>query len=178
MGILARCLLPARVRNKRGLLADLTRATTGSKHASIKEALVRLTNQEIIPSSDVFFILWTIALQAEGQLRTLTMLVISMAAGADPKISPSVSCLTNLYDAGLRNYTEEHCNYGMARFDAPALKQVARVKVVLSLAKYITLDLITKRLVAVSHRVRCNGSVFVPFAWTRAQSPVLGWQRC
>lgn len=134
---------------------DLAGEATVSELASIEEALGRLVKKEIIPP-DVFSILWTIASQAEGQLRASAMLVISMAAGADPKIVDSAYRLQNLYDAGLGDYTEEHRDWKTARSAACALQRVARAKVDPSSAKYIILDLITERLVAVARGDWCD----------------------
>lgn len=86
---------------------DLVGEATVSELASIEEALGRLVKKEVIPP-DVFSILWTMASQAEGQLRASAMLVLSMAASADPKIVDSAYRLQNLFDAGLGDYTEEH----------------------------------------------------------------------
>jgi len=88
-------------------LLDLVGESTVSELASIEEALGRLVKKEVIPP-DVFSILWTMASQAEGQLRASAMLVLSMAASADPKIVDSAYRLQNLFDAGLGDYTEEH----------------------------------------------------------------------
>mmetsp|Transcript_7744 Transcript_7744/g.13486 ORF Transcript_7744/g.13486 Transcript_7744/m.13486 type:complete len:1395 (-) Transcript_7744:164-4348(-) len=134
---------------------DLAGEATVSELASIEEALGRLVKKEIIPP-DVFSILWTMASQAEGQLRASAMLVISMAAGADPKIVDSAYRLQNLYDAGLGDYTEEHSDWKTARSAACALQRVARAKVDPSSAKYIILDLITERLVAVARGDWCD----------------------
>ena len=87
------------------------------------------------------------ASQAEGELCASAMLVISMAASADPKIVDSAYRLQNLYDAGLGNYTEEHRAWKTAQSVACAFQIVARAKVEPSSAKYI-MDLITERLVA------------------------------
>ena len=133
---------------------DLAGAATVSELASIEEALGCLVKKEILPP-DVFSILWTMASQAEGQLRASAMLVISMAAGADPKIVDSAYRLQNLYDAGLGDYTEEHRDWETARSAACALQRVARAKVDPSSAKYIILDLITERLVAVARGDWC-----------------------
>ena len=84
------------------------------------------------------------------------MLVISMAASADPKIVDSAYRLQNLYDAGLGDYTEEHRDWKTARSAACALQRVARAKVDPSSAKYIILDLITERLVAVARGDWCQ----------------------
>jgi condensin complex subunit 1 len=134
---------------------DLAGDATLSELASIEEALGRLVKKEIIPP-DVFSILWTMASQAEGQLRASAMLVISMAASADPKIVDSAYRLQNLYDAGLGDYTEEHRDWKSARSAACALQRVARAKVDPSSAKYIMLDLITERLVAVARGDWCD----------------------
>jgi len=134
---------------------DLAGEATVSELASIEEALGRLVKKEIIPP-DVFSILWTMASQAEGQLRASAMLVISMAAGADPKIVDSAYRLQNLYDAGLGDYTEEHGDWKTARSAACALQRVARAKVDPTSAKYIILDLITERLVAVARGDWCD----------------------
>ena len=133
---------------------DLAGEATLSELASIEEALGKLVRKEIIPP-DVFSILWTIASQAEGQIRASAMLVISMAASADPKIVDSAYRLQNLYDAGLGDYTEEHRDWASARSAACALQRVARAKVDPSSAKYIMLDLITERLVAVARGDWC-----------------------
>lgn len=133
---------------------DLAGDATLSELASIEEALGRLVRKEIIPPG-VFSILWTMASQAEGQLRASAMLVISMAASADPKIVDSAYRLQNLYDAGLGDYTEEHRDWASARSAACALQRVARAKVDPSSAKYIMLDLITERLVAVARGDWC-----------------------
>ena len=127
---------------------------TVSELASIEEALGRLVKKEIIPP-DVFSILWQCASQAEGELRASAMLVISMAASADPKIVDSAYRLQNLYDAGLGDYTEDHRDWKTARSAACALQRVARAKVDPSSAKYIILDLITERLVAVARGDWC-----------------------
>ncbi|KAL7544117.1 hypothetical protein ACHAXR_013559 [Thalassiosira sp. AJA248-18] len=134
---------------------DLAGEATVSELASIEEALGRLVKKEIIPP-DVFSILWTMASQAEGQLRASAMLVLSMAAGADPKIVDSAYRLQNLYDAGLGDYTEEHRDWKTARSAACALQRVARAKVDPSSAKYIILDLITERLVSVARGDWCD----------------------
>ena len=136
---------------------DLAGEATVSELASIEEALGRLVKKEIIPPG-VFSILWTMASQAEGQLRASAMLVISMAASADPKIVDSAYRLQNLYDAGLGDYTEEHRDWKTARSAACALQRVARAKVDPSSAKYIILDLITERLVAVARGDWCDDS--------------------
>mmetsp|Transcript_1590 Transcript_1590/g.3412 ORF Transcript_1590/g.3412 Transcript_1590/m.3412 type:complete len:1390 (+) Transcript_1590:152-4321(+) len=134
---------------------DLAGEATVSELASIEEALGRLVKKEIIPPY-VFSILWTMASQAEGELRASAMLVISMAASADPKIVDSAYRLQNLYDAGLGDYTEEHRDWKTARSAACALQRVARAKVDPSSAKYIILDLITERLVAVARGDWCD----------------------
>eukprot|EP00578_Thalassiosira_sp_NH16_P013282 CAMPEP_0181126046 /NCGR_PEP_ID=MMETSP1071-20121207/27397_1 /TAXON_ID=35127 /ORGANISM="Thalassiosira sp., Strain NH16" /LENGTH=1435 /DNA_ID=CAMNT_0023211575 /DNA_START=62 /DNA_END=4367 /DNA_ORIENTATION=+ len=134
---------------------DLAGEATVSELASIEEALGRLVKKEVIPP-DVFSVLWTMASQAEGQPRASAMLVISMAAGADPKIVDSAYRLQNLYDAGLGDYTEEHRDWKTARSAACALQRVARAKVDPSSAKYIILDLITERLVAVARGDWCD----------------------
>lgn len=134
---------------------DLAGEATVSELASIEEALGRLVKKEVIPPY-VFSILWTMASQAEGELRASAMLVISMAASADPKIVDSAYRLQNLYDAGLGDYTEEHRDWKTARSAACALQRVARAKVDPSSAKYIILDLITERLVAVARGDWCD----------------------
>lgn len=134
---------------------DLVGEATVSELASIEEALGRLVKKEIIPP-EVFSILWQMASQAEGKLRASAMLVISMAASADPKIVDSAYRLQNLYDAGLGDYTEEHRDWKTARSAACALQRVARAKVDPSSAKYIILDLITERLVAVARGDWCQ----------------------
>ena len=134
---------------------DLVGEATVSELASIEEALGRLVKKEIIPPG-VFSILWTMASQAEGQLRASAMLVISMAASADPKIVDSAYRLQNLYDAGLGDYTEENRDWKTARSAACALQRVTRAKVDPSSAKYIILDLITERLVAVARGDWCD----------------------
>jgi condensin complex subunit 1 len=134
---------------------DLAGEATLSELASIEEALGRLVKKEIIPP-DVFSILWTMASQADGLLRASAMLIISMAASADPKIVDSAYRLQNLYDAGLGDYTEEHRDWKSARSAACALQRVARAKVDPSSAKYIMLDLITERLVAVARGDWCD----------------------
>ncbi|KAL7465779.1 hypothetical protein ACHAXS_006100 [Conticribra weissflogii] len=127
---------------------------TVSELASIEEALGRLVKKEIIPP-DVFSILWQCASQAEGELRASAMLVISMAASTDPRIVDSAYRLQNLYDAGLGDYTEEHRDWKTARSAACALQRVARAKVDQSSARYLILDLITERLVAVARGDWC-----------------------
>jgi condensin complex subunit 1 len=134
---------------------DLVREATVSELASIEEALGRLVKKEIIPP-EVFSILWQMASQAEGQLRASSMLVISMAASADAKIVDSAYRLQNLYDAGLGDYTEEHRDWNTARSAANALQRVGRAKVDPSSARYIILDLITERLVAVARGDWCE----------------------
>ena len=136
-------------------LLDLASEATVSELASIEEALGRLVKKEVIPP-DVFSILWTMASQAEGQLRASAMSILSMAASADPKIVDSAYRLQNLYDAGLGDYTEEHRDWKTARSAACALQRVARAKVDPSSAKYIILDLITERLVAVARGDWCD----------------------
>jgi condensin complex subunit 1 len=134
---------------------DLVQEATASELASIEEALGRLVKKEIIPP-EVFSILWQIASQAEGQLRASSMLVISMAASADAKIVDSAYRLQNLYDAGLGDYAEEHRDWNTVRSAANALQRVGRAKVDPSSARYIILDLITERLVAVARGDWCE----------------------
>ena len=134
---------------------DLVQEATVSELASIEEALGRLVKKEIIPP-EVFSILWQMASQAEGQLRASSMLVISMAASADAKIVDSAYRLQNLYDAGLGDYTEEHRDWNTARSAANALQRVSRAKVDPSSARYIILDLITERLMAVARGDWCE----------------------
>lgn len=134
---------------------DLVREATVSELASIEEAMGQLVKKEIIPP-EVFSILWQMASQAEGQLRASSMLVISMAAGADAKIVDSAYRLQNLYDAGLGDYTEEHRDWNTARSAANALQRLSRTKVDPSSARYIILDLITERLVAVARGDWCE----------------------
>jgi condensin complex subunit 1 len=134
---------------------DLVREATVSELASIEEALGRLVKKEIIPP-EVFSILWQMASQAEGQLRANSMLVISMAASADTKIVDSAYRLQNLYDAGLGDYTEEHRDWNTACSAANALQRVGRAKVDPSSARYIILDLITERLVAIARGDWCE----------------------
>lgn len=136
-------------------LLDLVGDATVSELASIEEALGRLVKKEIIPP-DVFSILWTIASQAEGQLRASAMLIISMAASAAPKIVDSAYRLQNLYDAGLGDYVEEHRDWKTARSAAYALQRVGRAKVDPSSARYIILDLIMERLVAIARGDWCD----------------------
>lgn len=138
-------------------LLDLVGDATVSELASIEEALGRLVKKEIIPP-DVFSILWTIASQAEGQLRASAMLIISMAAGAAPKIVDSSYRLQNLYDAGLGEYVEDHRDWKTARSAAYALQRVGRAKVDPSSARYIILDLILERLVAIARGDWCDDS--------------------
>ena len=134
---------------------DLVREATVSELASIEEAIGQLVKKEIVPP-EVFSILWQMASQAEGQLRASSMLVISMAAGADAKIVDSAYRLQNLYDAGLGDYTEEHRDWNTARSAANALQRLSRTKVDPSSARYIILDLITERLVAVARGDWCE----------------------
>mmetsp|Transcript_21819 Transcript_21819/g.45861 ORF Transcript_21819/g.45861 Transcript_21819/m.45861 type:complete len:1356 (+) Transcript_21819:199-4266(+) len=133
---------------------DLVGQATVSELASIEEAIGRLVKKEIIPP-DVFSILWHCASQAEGDLRASAMMVISMAASADPRIVDSAYRLQNLFDAGLGDYTEDHRDWKTARSAACALQRVARAKVDQSSARYLILDLITERLVAVARGDWC-----------------------
>lgn len=139
-------------------LLDLVGDATVSELASIEEALGRLVTKEIIPP-DVFSILWTIASQAEGQLRASAMLIISMAASTAPKIVDSAYRLQNLYDAGLGDYVEEHRDWKTARSAAYALQRVGRAKVDPSSARYIILDLIMERLVAIARGDWCDDNI-------------------
>ncbi|KAL7485181.1 hypothetical protein ACHAW6_010781 [Cyclotella cf. meneghiniana] len=144
---------------------DLVREATVSELASIEEALGRLVKKEIIPP-EVFSILWQMASQAEGELRASSMLVISMGASADAKIVDSAYRLQNLYDAGLGDYTEEHRDWNTVRSAANALQRVGRAKVDPSSARYIILDLITERLVAVARGDWCEeGNQMDTNAW-------------
>lgn len=133
---------------------DLVGQATVSELASIEEALGRLVKKEIIPP-DVFSVLWHCASQAEGDLRASAMMVISMAASADPRIVDSAYRLQNLFDAGLGDYTEDHRDWKTARSAACALQRVARAKVDQTSARYLILDLITERLVAVARGDWC-----------------------
>lgn len=134
---------------------DLVREANVSELASIEEALGRLVKKEIIPP-DVFSVLWAIASQAKGELRASAVLVISMAASADPNIVDSAYRLQNLYDAGLGDHIEENHDWKTARSAACALQRVARAKVDPSSAKYIILDLISERLVAIARGDWCD----------------------
>jgi len=136
-------------------LLDLVREANVSELASIEEALGRLVKKEIIPP-DVFSVLWAIASQARGELRASAVLVISMAASADPNIVDSAYRLQNLYDAGLGDHIEENHDWKTARSAACALQRVARAKVDPSSAKYIILDLISERLVAIARGDWCD----------------------
>ena len=134
---------------------DLVREANVSELASIEEALGRLVKKEIIPP-DVFSVLWAIASQGRGELRASAVLVISMAASADPNIVDSTYRLHNLYDAGLGDHIEENRDWKTARSAACALQRVARAKVDPSSAKYIILDLISERLVAIARGDWCD----------------------
>ncbi|KAL7544562.1 hypothetical protein ACHAWF_007939 [Thalassiosira exigua] len=93
---------------------------------------------------------------AEGPPRSSAVLVISMAAAADPKIVDSAYRLQNLYDAGLGDYVEERRDWATARSAACALQRVARARVDPSSAKYVILDLIAERLVSVARGDWCD----------------------
>ncbi len=134
---------------------DLVREANVSELASIEEALGRLVKKEIIPP-DVFSVLWAIASQARGELRASAVLVISMAASADPNIVDSAYRLQNLYDAGLGDHIEENRDWKTARSAACALQRVARAKIDPSSAKYIILDLISERLVSIARGDWCD----------------------
>jgi len=136
-------------------LLDLVREANVSELASIEEALGRLVKKEIIPP-DVFSVLWAIASQAKGELRASAVLVISMAASADPNIVDSAYRLQNLFDAGLGDHIEENRDWKTARSAACALQRVARAKVDPSSAKYIILDLISERLIAIARGDWCD----------------------
>ncbi|KAK1744873.1 condensin complex subunit 1 [Skeletonema marinoi] len=128
-------------------LLDLVREANVSELASIEEALGRLVKKEIIPP-DVFSVLWAIASQARGELRASAVLVISMAASADPNIVDSAYRLQNLYDAGLGDHIEENHDWKTARSAACALQRVARAKVDPSSAN--------ERLVAIARGDWCD----------------------
>ena len=96
------------------------------------------------------------ASQAEGPPRSSAVLVISMAAAADPNIVDLAYRLQNLYDAGLGDYVKERRDWATARSAACALQRVARARVDLSMAKYIRLDLIAERLVSVARGDWCD----------------------
>ena len=136
-------------------LLDLVSEANVSELASIEEALGRLVKKEIIPP-DVFSVLWAIASQAKGELRASAVLVISMAASADPNIVDSAYRLQNLYDAGLGDHIEENHDWKTARSAACALQRVARAKIDPSSAKYIILDLISERLIAIARGDWCD----------------------
>jgi condensin complex subunit 1 len=128
---------------------------TVSELASIDEAIRSLVAEGRIPP-EVFAILWSASTQGPCSSRATAILILAMAAHADKSIVDSKSRLKSLLDNALGDDIEDRRDWQMVRAAAIALQHVERAQVDPSCAKYLVLERIVERLLAVARGDWCS----------------------